>query len=53
MKSKLVKLLVVFIVNYQSLPALLGKGPPTVMSGFSISIQPAAPASPIGPLCLQ
>ena len=45
--------------TYQLCPILIfqgyerGRGSPSVMSGFSISVQPAAPVSPIGLLCEQ
>ena len=38
---------------YPALPASSCRGPPSVNSGFSISVQPAKPASPIGLLCEQ
>ena len=34
-------------------PALPERGPPSVLSGFSISVQPAKPTSPIRFLCEQ
>ena len=44
-----------FVVNkyYPALPASHGKGAPTAMSGFSISVQPAALALRMGLLCEQ
>ena len=35
------------------LPALQGRDPPSAMTGFSISVQPAVPTSRIGLLCEQ
>ena len=40
-----------FNAVFYAKPASPGRGPSSVMWGFSISVQPAKPASPIGLLC--
>ena len=42
-----------YIGDKPALPALPGRGPPSVMTGFSISVQPDASASRMRLLCEQ
>ena len=42
-----------YILGKPALPASPGRSPPSVMTGFGISVQPGAPASHMRLLCEQ